>query len=367
MITVEQRLADVQNRPSGFDYLRIMLAIGVVLAHSFLLTHGPEGERGNWIFYFAPLIVPMFFALSGFLIAGSFERSKSLFVFFGLRVFRIAPALAVEVLISALILGPLLTEYSFSRYVSAPEFHAYFLNILGDIHYVLPGVFLHNPTHLVNGQLWTVPFELGCYVALGAIAVLNLYRPNWILLVLFCFLQSLQILNTVFRFNHNYNGAGGTTIILCFLAGLVLFRYRKKIPYSGILALVCLILSIMSGLIANAIRFSPLPMAYLTIYLGLLNPSRNRFLLSGDYSYGLYLYGYPLQQAIVQLLPNLRAWYLNFGLTMSAAGFVAFCSWHLIEKPVLSRKNVLQIMDDAIIGLWRQMRKAPPSPTLGDL
>ena len=59
MITVEQRLADVQNRPSGFDYLRIMLAIGVVLAHSFLLTHGPDGERGNWIFYFAPLIVPM--------------------------------------------------------------------------------------------------------------------------------------------------------------------------------------------------------------------------------------------------------------------------------------------------------------------
>jgi peptidoglycan/LPS O-acetylase OafA/YrhL len=367
MITIEQRLVDVQNRPSGFDYLRIVLATGVILAHSFLLTYGPAGERGNWFFYFAPLIVPMFFALSGFLIAGSFERSKSLFVFFGLRVFRIAPALSVEVLISALILGPLLTDYSLARYLSAPEFHVYFLNILGEIHYVLPGVFLHNPTHLVNGQLWTVPFELGCYFALGVIAVLNVYRRNWLLLASFIFLQSLQILNTIFRFNHNYNGAGGTTIILCFLAGLVLFRYRKSIPYSGGLALICLVLAVASGVIPNAIRFSPLPMAYLTIYLGLLNPARNKFLLSGDYSYGLYLYGYPLQQALVQLLPAMRTWYWNFGLAMGLAGFIAFCSWHLIEKPVLSRKNVLQIMDDAIAGLWRQMRKAPPSPTLGDL
>jgi peptidoglycan/LPS O-acetylase OafA/YrhL len=367
MTTIEQRLVDVQNRPSGFDYLRIGLAMSVILAHSFLLTYGPAGERGNWIFYLAPLIVPMFFALSGFLIAGSFERSKSLFVFFGLRIFRIVPALAVEVLISALILGPLLTDYSFARYVSAPEFRVYFLNMLGEIHYVLPGVFLHNPTHLVNGQLWTVPFELGCYVALGVIAVLNVYRRKWLLLAMFLFLQALQILNTIFRFNHGYNGAGGTTIILCFLAGLVLFRYRKNIPYSGTLALLCFALSIASGIIPNAIRFAPLPMAYLTIYLGLLSPSRNKILLSGDYSYGLYLYGYPLQQAIVQVFPSLRAWYWNFGLAISIAGFVAFCSWHLIEKPVLSRKNVLQIADDAIAGLWRQMRKAPPSPTLGDL
>src|ERR1700744_2350383 len=152
MITVEQRLVEGQNRPSGFDYLRIVLAVGVVLAHSFLLPTGPAGEN-NWYFMFAPLIVPMFFALSGFLIAGSFERAKSLFVFFGLRVFRIAPALSVEVLISALILGPLLTDYSLRQYLAAPEFHAYFLNIVGEIHYVLPGVFLHNPNNLVNGQL----------------------------------------------------------------------------------------------------------------------------------------------------------------------------------------------------------------------
>jgi peptidoglycan/LPS O-acetylase OafA/YrhL len=366
MITIEQRLADVENRPSGFDYLRIALATGVVLAHSFLLPTGPDGEL-NWYFLFAPLIVPMFFALSGFLIAGSFERAKSLFVFFGLRALRIAPALSVEVLISALILGPLLTDYSLVRYVSAPEFHAYFLNILGEIHYVLPGVFLHNPNHLVNGQLWTVPFELGCYFALGVIAVLNVYRRKWLMLAMFLFLQSLQILNTIFRFNHSYNGAGGTTIILCFLAGLVMFRYRRHIPYSGALALVCLALFVASGIIPNAMRFAPLPAAYLTIYLGLLNPARNRILLSGDYSYGLYLYGYPIQQAIVQLFPALRFWYWNFGLAMTAAGFIAFCSWHLIEKPILSRKNMLQVMDDAIGNLWRQMRRAPPSPTLGDL
>jgi peptidoglycan/LPS O-acetylase OafA/YrhL len=366
MITIHDRLEVVQHRPSGFDYLRILLALGVILAHSFLLTYGQDNQHGNILFMLAPMIVPMFFALSGFLIAGSFERSKSLFVFFGLRILRIGPALVVEVLISAVILGPLLTVYPLARYVADPALHAYFLNILGEIHYVLPGVFVGNPTHSVNGQLWTVPFELGCYIALGAIALVNAYRRKWLLLGLFVLLQSGQILNTIFRFNHSYNGAGGTTIILCFLAGLTLYRFRDRLPYSSRIAALSFVLAIASIAIPNAIRFSPLPMAYLTVYLGLLNPPRNKYLLSGDYSYGLYLYGYPIQQAVVQMLPAWREWYWTLLFSLPTAFAVAFVSWHLIEKPALARKKVLVIMNDGILSLWRHMKKVPVARTAGD-
>ncbi|MEO8301997.1 MAG: acyltransferase, partial [Rhizomicrobium sp.] len=289
------------------------------------------------------------------------ERAKSMFVFFGLRVFRIVPALTVEVLLSALILGPLLTEFPFSAYVGDPAFRAYFLNILGEIHYHLPGLFIHNPTTAVNGQLWTVPFELACYALLGALACVNAYKRGWLLIAIFGALQALQIVNTIYRFNPNFNGAGGSTIVLCFAAGLLLYRYREKIVYSAPLALVAFVLAMVSIEIPNGIRFAPLPMAYLTMYLGLRNPKLDKITMSGDYSYGLYLYGYPVQQAVITLLPGMREWYWNILISLPIAATIAALSWHLIEKPVLFRKDILQKLNDglgaALVRVWPRMAK----------
>ncbi len=86
-------------------------------------------------------LVPMFFALGGFLVAGSLERNRLLSVFFGLRVLRFFPALATDVLLSSLIIGPALTTYTLSAYAADPRFSSYFLNVLGSVHFSLPGVF----------------------------------------------------------------------------------------------------------------------------------------------------------------------------------------------------------------------------------
>jgi len=185
-------------------------------------------------------------------------------------------------------------------------------------------------------------------VLLGALACVNAYRRGWLLIAIFGALQALQIVNTIYRFNPNYNGAGGSTIVLCFAAGLLLYRYREKIVYSAPLALVAFILSVVSIEIPNAIRFAPLPMAYLTVYLGLRNPKLDRIVSSGDYSYGLYLYGYPVQQAVITLLPGMREWYWNLLISLPIAAAIAALSWHFIEKPVLSRKSVLQKINDRI-------------------
>ena len=103
-------------------------------------------------------------------------------MFVGLRAIRIYPALAVESLIAALVLGPLLTTKSLPAYFSDHDLHTYFLNILGDPHFLLPGVFKSNPIDLVNGQLWTIPYELRCYVLLTALAMLGAVRRPVILL-----------------------------------------------------------------------------------------------------------------------------------------------------------------------------------------
>src|SRR5260370_18233609 len=142
--TLASRLAETKNRPSGFDYIRLILALGVIWSHSRLLTDDWQIlPFFSFMFgLFVALLLPMFFALSGFLVAGSLERSNTLITFLGLRVFRIMPALTVEVLLSALVLGPLLTTASLENYFLSTIFRLYFLNIVGDIHYYLPDVFL---------------------------------------------------------------------------------------------------------------------------------------------------------------------------------------------------------------------------------
>jgi peptidoglycan/LPS O-acetylase OafA/YrhL len=193
-------------------------------------------------------------------------------------------------------------------------------------------------------------------VLLGALACVNAYKRGWLLILIFGGLQALQILNTIYRFNPNYNGAGGSTIVLCFAAGLLLYRYRDRIAYSAPLALAAFVLSVVSIEIPNAIRFAPLPMAYFTVYLGLRSPKLDRIVGSGDYSYGLYLYGYPVQQAVIAMLPGMREWYWNLLISLPIAAAVAALSWHFVEKPVLSRKSVLQRINDNLAAALARTR-----------
>lgn len=162
-MTFAEKLAQSNGRPTGFDYLRITLSFLVLTFHVGPIGYGTPGNNFFWDGYLqgiVRLIVPMFFSLSGFLVAGSLERSSSLFVFLGLQVIRIFPALTVEVFLSAFVLGAIFTSMPLSRYFSKPLFAKYLLNIIGDISYYLPGVFTDNFETKVNAQLWTVPFEL---------------------------------------------------------------------------------------------------------------------------------------------------------------------------------------------------------------
>jgi peptidoglycan/LPS O-acetylase OafA/YrhL len=357
--SLEERLEATKWRPSGFDYMRLVLALGVIGWHSSLTSYG--GSMHNWLadlvlFPLAIFILPMFFSLSGFLVAGSLERSKTFLTFLGLRVFRIMPALSVEVLLSALILGPLLTTLPLRDYVRDPLFHAYFLNIIGDIHYLLPGVFTSNPFPLVNGQLWTVPYELACYIAITMLALTGIFQQRWWLFLSLMAFYAAQVGNTILRTNEEMKGAGGSTLVMSFIAGLVLYRYRDRIPWSLRLFGLALLVSVVLVFTPNGVRFSALPLAYVTMYLGLQSPPRNRLILSGDYSYGLYLYGFPVQQAIMALSPALRQWYWNLLLAIPCTMIVAIGSWWLVERPALAQRKRLKQLEDWYLRLradWR--------------
>lgn len=352
--SIDARMIATNNRASGFDYLRLILSTAVILWHSCVLSYGKVGEDqlSELLRIPARSILICFFALSGFLVAGSLWRCRTLFSFLGLRVIRIIPALFLEVTISALILGPLVTTSSFTDYIAAPEFKAYFLNILGLIHYFLPGVFTSNPfPNVVNGQLWTIPWELKCYVALCMLALFKIINRKIGFAVVLALLQCYFIAKGFKQTDPSQDFMNGNNMVMAFLYGVAFNVYRKEIPYSKYGFAIAVLLSVLLLALPKGGYFAPLPLTYLIVYVGLLNPRKLLVVSSGDYSYGLYLYGFPFQQLIASLGPNFHHWAINFALSFGCALCVAYFSWNYIELPSSKLRPRLLALENEYIRL----------------
>ena len=300
----------------------------------------------SWARPFVGIILPMFFALSGFLVAGSLERNKSPISFFGLRIIRLAPALLVEITLSAIILGPIFTTFSIQAYFSDPLFYSYFLNVVGYIHYTLPGVFTQNPVpSIVNSQLWTIPFELKCYIMLAGIAGIGIFGRKNLLLAFMVVAQIAAAAYVIIFTPPPPPMMRGTLLVGCFLAGLTMFKFRDRLPWNGNLAVLSAIATTVLLSIPYGDYFIFVPSAYLTVYLGSCNPARNAFLLGGDYWYGMYLYGYPLQQAFTALGSWTHHWWLNMIVVYPISFAFAAFSWWCIEKPAQNLKKPLMKLE----------------------
>ena len=288
------------------------------------------------------LVLPVFFALSGFLVAASLERNP-LPTFLIFRCLRLVPALAVEIALSALILGPLFSTYGLYGYFSDGKLPRYFLNVVGWIHYELPGMFNSNPyPNIVNGSLWTVPFELECYISLVVLALLRvIYKPKILLLLIFAggiLLLTVSYLRQEPDLRLD-SAVPGRVLILCFLAGTMIHAARDFVPYSPPLCFASVIISLAFLSTPVLYVFSPIPAAYATVWLGLQNIKKVPVLFSGDYSYGMYLYAFPIQQTVVLLLPGAGYW-MTLILSLAATSCFAAFSWQCIEKPALRVKRL---------------------------
>ena len=255
----------------------------------------------------------------------------------------------------------------------AGQFGQYLLNALGDIHYQLPGVFLNNPVSGVNLQLWTVPYELGCYIALAAVALIGaLRRPA--LVPILAALLSLAYLGGRFIKHHGESGAlvgaiPGVLLVASFLLGVSAYLYRGKISFSrtaaimsGVVGAICL-----NGLAGNLGDVLCIPfLAYLTVYLGLCSPPRVWLLRGADYSYGVFLYGFVIQQLVSYAFPALRLWWLNLLISVPLAIAFAALSWHLVEKPALKLRAPLLKLELRILGRSGTVRPWPKAaPPVG--
>lgn len=347
-MTIAERWTLLKGRPSGFDYLRIALSVTVLLWHSYQMSYGRPAAVTFWqdnpLGLLLQLVLPMFFALSGFLVSGSMYRNPRVRVFLTLRAIRIFPALVVEITLSALILGPLLTTFPLRTYFAHPFFFSYLANVIGWVHYRLPGVFLTNPfPEGVNTSLWTIPFELECYILISLLALVGMFRRKELILPLFATVTAGVLAWNLYSGTDPAppGGLNGRLLVLCFFAGIVIYGHRDRIPWNGWIAVGSALAAIIFTRLGQTVYLTPLFAAYLTVYLGLLNPPRSVIIDSGDYSYGTYLYAGPIQQTVAHVLGASGTWALNVAISLPATVIFALFSWWVVEKPFLKVRRYL--------------------------
>ncbi|TYL92049.1 acyltransferase [Bradyrhizobium rifense] len=334
----------------GFDALRLLLSVWVFTFHAMFICDGPDAAEA---FASDPIhgvfvkpVLPMFFIVSGYLVTGSAVRTRGVSIFLLFRALRILPALIVEIALSALILGPWLTVKTSSEYFSDPLFIRYFLNIIGSVQFFLPGLFLQNPVPgAVNLNLWTLRPEFFCYLFIASmIATKAIFSRK------LCTLAALAtILLTalyMLRGGQLYNFVGvpdWKMLIGSFVFGCCAFHWNNRLIMSGGNAVIAFLVASVAAMYSSLIVVGLLALTYLVIFAGTRKVRLPALLRGGDYSYGIYLFGFPIQQTLVCLLPTEYrhgSVVLMLGLPLTLA--FAMFSWNFVEKPASQLKTKIK-------------------------
>ncbi|MEP6701418.1 MAG: acyltransferase [Betaproteobacteria bacterium] len=334
---------------NNFHLVRLFAALLVLFAHSFhLLQRAGDEPLGSWFIWLdASLIgVSIFFFVSGFLVARSWDRRGNLAGFLAARALRIAPALWLVLVVTVLGLGALVTTLPAADYFHSAQTKKYLvLNAILYTQYLLPGVFESNPVPGVNGSLWTIPLEVVLYLILAVCGFIGLLEPGASArsvarrIALRPLLSgALILLGTLLVSKVLRTGAQYYTLAGYFLLGTLCYRYRHRLSLRLDLTLGLAIIAIAAGRTPFGPIVMPLAIASTTLAVA-LHPAfgmRPTWFHRHDYSYGAYLYGFPVQQALIAA--GLSVPLALFGCAVIVTLLCAAVSWHAIERPALHRK-----------------------------
>jgi peptidoglycan/LPS O-acetylase OafA/YrhL len=334
-------------RQNNFNLLRLVLALLVMVAHAPELLDGDRHrELLTQLFHtlsFGELAVNGFFLLSGYLIVQSWDHAPDPVLFLRKRVLRIYPGFIVASLVSVYLVGPLGAEPA--RYFAELS-TAKVLLALPILHApMIPPVFDGMPYARVNGSMWTIAREFVCYLAVLALGLTIGLRNRRVWLALACtgfaawlyaayglpMRWTVQMILTepVVRLGS------------LFLAGGCFYLYRDSYRFTARGAVIA-IAALLPLMFSRQLAQPGLALfgGYLLFYFA-MRPMRwtGAFNRLPDISYGIYLYGWPVQMLLLWYLPGHSPWIL-LALAILVVVPVATLSWYAVEQPMLKLKKV---------------------------
>lgn len=329
-------------RSNNFDAMRLLAAFMVLVCHAAPLSglpQPPEGIQDCWR-TLGTLGVYIFFSMSGYLISKSWESDPDPIRYIVRRSLRIFPGLIAVVFISAFVIGPLFTTKSLSAYFSDAGTYRYLQTaLLYPVHFWLPGLFSDNPYPGINGSLWTLPLEFTMYLVLMAIGMAGGTKTNLRLPILLAALAAFAWhgwFGENFQFAYISSKALATNGVY-FLEGAILYQLRDMMKFRELPALLLILLvftlphEYKKFLLALAVPYTTLSVATAsTPYIR----SVGRY---GDFSYGFYIYAFPVQEAFAHLFPQTHVALFIVATTLITMA-CSVASWHLVERPMLRLK-----------------------------
>lgn len=360
---------------NNFHLIRFTAATLVLFGHCY-----PLSGRGNdlltvisqGIFPTAHMGVCIFFIVSGYLVSQSLhntafykvkkevenesqiKQNLSIVInFLWKRIIRIFPALIVILLLTVFVLGPLATTIPINEYLQSSGTYRYLklIKLYPFVDNILPGVFENLPEKGINGSLWTLPYEVTMYLALGVLQFLGFFSNRKLILAIF-----ICTLPFALFFISKSNPESLIPVIhlsfvqtlefgIFFIVGTLLFLFDNKIPYRVELFLLMIFLWFGLGLLhittpfmVKIISFFALP--YMVLFLAKNKGKLNDFSKLGDFSYGIYLYSFPIQQMMVYIYGTNISIIKLFLLSMLIVLPLSILSWFLVEKPAMKFKSL---------------------------
>jgi len=358
------------NHNNNFTLIRFIAASMVLYSHMFTLL----GEKfhpyaKNFGLTLGVVGVDIFFFTSGFLVTASLLTRKDIFAFAWARFLRIYPALLFAVIFSISV-GAYFTILPMDNFFAHSLVHKFFLHntsLIGGITYFLPGdVFSDNIHHGVNGSLWTLPWEVKMYFILLFFGLLTFYKPSLItqrgLVVLSGLIVTVSLVllfsNYLFHFITSVHIKPALRFLPLFFMGSIIYLLKDKVILSKrlfVLIVISILLSIGNPKLYYVLHYFFI--GYIILYIAYIPKGKILFFNKlGDYSYGLYIYAYPVQQSVIALNPGIsaiNAFYISFAITL----LLAVLSWHLLEKRMLGYKNSYFKLKDFVLNKFRKINE----------
>jgi peptidoglycan/LPS O-acetylase OafA/YrhL len=259
--------------------------------------------------------------------------------------------------VSAVLIGFIATTLPLSEYFTHPEFFRYLRNMYGDIVLTLPGVtFLPPYPNVVNGVIWTVPVDLGGYALMVVLILVGLQKRPLFVTSLALFLLAIPTLIVALHADalasylatapHLYflDNVRGSTLIPSFLLGAAAYTVRDRLPWHPAFGLVAVaVLAILGAMgdvsflhrnfVANVLMCT----ASVVLMVAIGCADLRRVTPPGDYSYGLFLYTFPIQQLVNTNfhVSGVGGFIFHFLASLALGLVFAVFSCHCVEQPML--------------------------------
>jgi peptidoglycan/LPS O-acetylase OafA/YrhL len=337
---------------NNINFLRLLLASLVIVSHAPEISYGGHEHELLYSIFgtmtFGGFAVACFFLLSGFLIVKSWQNKPDIKSFFEKRIRRIYPGFAVALFISVFIFAPFGTPNA-QQFLAGINIWQLFKD----------AVLLQMPAHIagaypgthyahVNGSLWTISYEFQCYASVALVGILVPNKQKFVWPLLFLIAVVFSFLVEPFKQGRFFGVVWlvppmivtFANLFIYFAAGACFYLFRAKIPLhsKGLLVLLPFFILAMFRSFLSKVGLATAG-AYCLFWLSFANiPALNWFKRTPDLSYGIYLYGWPIQKLLFWYFPDYSPWVL-LPLTFAMSCLAGYLSWELVEAPFLNRKG----------------------------